>query len=208
MLPIRDDKQHKSLPIVTLLLIVSCVFVFYLQWQGGQVGFEDFITDHALTPSNFQFSDLVSSIFMHGSIPHLIGNLWFLWIFGDNVEHHLGKIKFLLFYILSGFLASFAQIFFSIGSDVPMLGASGAIAGVMGYYLLKFPKNNIKTLIPLGVLTRTIDLPAIVIIGQWFVLQFFSGVGSLASTTDSGGVAWWAHIGGFFGGMLLSKIFR
>jgi membrane associated rhomboid family serine protease len=143
-------------------------------------------------------------MFMHAGWLHLLGNMLYLWIFGDNVEDNFGHIKFLTFYLLCGIAATFAQLVFSVGSNVPNLGASGAIAGVLGAYILMFPKGQVKVLMGRSV----IPMPALVVIGLWIVLQFISGVGSIANTSETGGVAYMAHIGGFLAGVVLTFLFR
>ena len=150
---------------------------------------------------------MVTSMFLHGGWMHLIGNMWFLWVYGDNVEDVLGHGKYLLFYLLCGIVAAATQFAISPDSRVPVLGASGAIAGVMGAYLLKFPQSRILTLLPLFIFWTTIELPAWLILVYWFVLQFFSGVGSIGYAQSSqGGVAFFAHVGGFLAGMLLISL--
>lgn len=149
---------------------------------------------------------LLTSMFMHGGLMHILGNLWYLWIFGDNIEGRLGKFSFLIFYLFSGLVAAFAQILTNPNGVVPMVGASGAISGVLGAYLVLYPYGRVLTLIPLPFfLTRLIELPAIVLLGFWFVLQFFGG---LASTVGGGGVAYWAHAGGFVAGAAIAFLVR
>jgi membrane associated rhomboid family serine protease len=143
-------------------------------------------------------------MFMHAGWVHLLGNMLYLWIFGDNVEDSFGNVKFLLFYLLCGIAATFAQLAFSAGSNVPNLGASGAIAGVLGAYILLFPRGQVKVLMGRGV----IPMPAQVVIGLWIVLQFVSGFGSISSSTETGGVAYMAHIGGFLAGVVLTFLLR
>jgi membrane associated rhomboid family serine protease len=152
---------------------------------------------------------LLTSMFMHGGFMHIAGNMLYLWIFGDNIEDNFGHGKFIIFYLLCGFAAAFAQIFVDPDSAVPSLGASGAIAGVLGAYLIQFPRNRVRTLIPLGFLFTTFELPAIVVIGFWIVIQIFSQYTAMASAKHaSGGVAYMAHIGGFAAGLLLCFVFR
>ena len=153
-----------------------------------------------------RLSSVITSMFLHGGWMHLIGNMWFLWVYGDNVEDALGHGKYLLFYLLCGVAAAAAQYVVYPDSRVPTLGASGAIAGVMGAYLIKFPHSRILTLIPIFFFFTTLELPAVLILVYWFVLQFFSGFGSIGySQVSQGGVAWFAHIGGFIAGMILIK---
>lgn len=202
MLPIGDDNSaRRSIPWVTYGLIVLNVLFFFVELTGG----DPFIEKWAFVPSRFlanpgtDFLTIFTSMFMHAGWVHLGGNMLYLWIFGDNVEDRFGAIKFLIFYLLCGIAATFAQLAFSIGSSIPNLGASGAIAGVLGAYLLMFPQARVNVLMGRGL----IPMPALVVIGFWIVLQFFSGVASIAATSDTGGVAYMAHIGGFLAGVVL-----
>jgi len=206
MLPIGDDNSaRRTVPLVTYALIALNVLFFFVELGGGNV----FIEKWAFVPSRFlanpfgDFLTLFTSMFMHGGWVHLGSNMLYLWIFGDNVEDRFGHIKFTIFYLLCGLAATFAQLAFSIGSIVPNLGASGAIAGVLGAYILMFPKGKVSVLMGRGV----IPMPALVVIGLWIVLQFFSGIGSIANTADTGGVAYMAHIGGFIAGFVLAFLF-
>ena len=207
MFPIADDdSSRRTVPLVTYALIVLNVLFFFLELAGG----ETFIVRWAFVPSRFvanPFSDfltLFTSMFMHAGWVHLGGNMLYLWIFGDTVEDRFGHVKFIVFYILCGLLATFAQLAFSSGSNVPNLGASGAIAGVLGAYILLFPQGRVRVLQG----QRVIQVPALIVIGLWIVLQFFSGIGSLANASESGGVAYMAHIGGFVAGFALTFLFR
>ncbi len=207
MLPIGDDNtSRRTVPLVTYALIALNVLFFLVELSGG----EPFIRKWAFVPSRFLADPagdsltLFTSMFMHAGWVHLGGNLLYLWIFGDNVEDRFGRLKFTIFYVLCGLAATFAQLAFSVGSTVPNLGASGAIAGVLGAYILLFPKGRVRVLQGQGV----IQVPALVAIGLWIVLQFFSGIGSLANTADTGGVAYMAHIGGFVAGFVLTLVFR
>ena len=206
MFPIGDDDSaRRTVPLVTYALIALNVLFFFVEMSGG----EPFIGKWAFVPSRFlsnpagDFPTLFTSMFMHAGWLHLGGNMLYLWIFGDNVEDRFGHIKFLIFYLLCGLAATFAQLAFSLGSNVPNLGASGAIAGVLGAYILLFPKGNVKVLQGQGV----VPVPALIVIGLWFVLQFFSGIGSLSNSAQ-GGVAYMAHIGGFVAGFVLTFLFR
>jgi membrane associated rhomboid family serine protease len=151
---------------------------------------------------------LLSAMFMHGGFMHIAGNMLYLWIFGDNVEDRMGHAKFLIFYLLCGLIASLTHIFFGPSSRIPSLGASGAIAGVLGGYLILYPHQRVRVLVPLGMFSQITELPAIVVIGFWAVLQFFSGIGSIADTAQTGGVAYMAHVGGFVAGLALVYLFR
>jgi membrane associated rhomboid family serine protease len=207
MFPIGDDNtSRRTFPLVTYALIVLNVLFFFVELSGGDA----FIGKWAFVPSRFvagPFGDLLTlftSMFMHAGWVHLGGNMLYLWIFGDNVEDRFGHIKFTIFYVLCGLAATFAQLAFSLGSRVPNLGASGAIAGVLGAYILLFPQAKVKVLQA----QRVIQVPALIVIGLWIVLQFFSGIGSIANTAQAGGVAYMAHIGGFLAGFVLTFLFR
>ena len=207
MLPIGDDdSSRRTFPLVTVALIVLNVLFFVVELLGGDA----FIGKWAFVPSRFLANPLgdsltlFSAMFMHAGWLHLGGNMLYLWIFGDNVEDRFGHVKFIIFYLLCGLLATFAQLAFSLKSDVPNLGASGAIAGVLGAYILLFPKRNVRVLL----LRVVVQMPALIVIGFWIVLQFFSGIGSIADTSQTGGVAYMAHIGGFVAGFVLTFLFR
>ncbi len=207
MLPIGDDNSsRKTAPLVTYALIVLNVLFFLVELGGG----EAFIMKWAFVPSRFladpigDFPTLFTSMFMHAGLLHLGSNMLYLWIFGDNVEDRFGHGKFTIFYLLCGLGATFAQLAVSMGSNIPNLGASGAIAGVLGAYLVMFPQGRVSVMQG----QRVIPLPALIVIGFWFVLQLFSGIGSVASTADTGGVAYMAHIGGFVAGFVLTYLFR
>jgi membrane associated rhomboid family serine protease len=211
MIPLRDANPTSRTPIVTYVLIAANVVVFLyellLQSQGQ---LDPFIQKWAvipgeLTSSNFltESPTVVSSMFMHGGWAHLLGNMLYLFIFGDNVEDRLGHGRYLVFYLLTGFLATAAQVAINPDSGIPNLGASGAIAGVLGGYLLEFPRARVLTLVFRFITT----VPAYVVLGFWFVFEFFRGVYSLGELgADSGGVAFWAHIGGFVAGLVLVRI--
>ncbi|MBE0671043.1 MAG: rhomboid family intramembrane serine protease [Anaerolineales bacterium] len=207
MLPIGDDNSSRRLiPLVTYALIVLNILFFLVEMSGGDA----FIVQWAFIPSRFlanpvaDFPTLFTSMFMHAGLLHLGGNMLYLWIFGDNVEDRFGHTKFLIFYLLCGLGATFAQLMFSLDSNIPNLGASGAIAGVLGSYILMFPKGRIRVLQG----QRVVQAPALMVIGFWIVLQLFSGIGSIAATTDTGGVAYMAHIGGFVAGFVLTFLLR
>ncbi len=207
MLPIGDDDSaRRTVPLVTYGLIVLNILFFVIELTGGDA----FIEKWAFIPSRFlanpfaDFLTLFTAMFMHAGWLHLGGNMLYLWIFGDNVEDRFGHVKFIIFYLICGLMATFAQLAFSIGSDVPNLGASGAIAGVLGAYILLFPKGRVRVLQG----SQVIQVSALIVIGIWIVLQFFSGIGSIISTAQTGGVAYMAHIGGFVAGFLLTFLFR
>ena len=204
MMPIGDDNSARRIvPLVTYALIVLNVLFFLVEMSGGDA----FIMKWAFVPSRFlanpvgEFATLFTSMFMHAGWLHLGGNMLYLWIFGDNVEDRFGHAKFILFYLLCGLGATFAQLAFSLGSNIPNLGASGAIAGVLGAYILMFPKGSVRVLQG----QRVIQVPALIVIGLWIALQLFSGIGSI-SAADTGGVAYMAHVGGFVSGFVLTYL--
>jgi len=208
MFPVGDDNsQRRTFPTVTITLIVLNVLVFLAELGGG----DQFITEWAFVPSRFSqdpganIATIFSAMFMHGGWLHLFGNMLFLWIFGDNVEDRFGHVKFLIFYLLAGIAATFAQYWVSPESGIPNVGASGAIAGVLGAYILMFPQSRVNVL--LG--RQIVAMPAFAVLGMWIVLQLVSGVGTIAATDESaGGIAYMAHIGGFVSGLLMTFLFR
>ena len=203
LLPLHDSQRSTTTPIVTYGLIAVNVFVFLFQLSLDPFSVNDFIFAFGFIPQHFTLLSIVTSLFLHSGWMHLISNMVFLWIFGDNVEDILGHWKFLLFYLLCGVAAALAQYAVNPDSRIPQIGASGAIFGVMGAYLVKFPHSRILTVGWFFILF-SFELPAWVLLAYFIGLQFFSGVGSIADVlTQRGGVAYFAHIGGFFAGMLL-----
>ena len=207
MLPIRDDNSARRIvPAVTYILIAINLVFFFFELIGGDV----FITAWSFVPRRFvqnpagEFITIFTAMFMHAGWLHLLGNLLYLWIFGDNVEDRMGHFKFLLFYLACGIAATFAQFIFTPDSVIPNLGASGAIAGVLGSYMLLFPMGRVYMLF-FRIIT---PMPAWVALGVWIVIQLVSGAGSLASAGETGGVAYMAHIGGFIAGLILTLPFR
>jgi membrane associated rhomboid family serine protease len=220
MIPLRDKNPTRHFPFITITLIVINLLVFIYELSLGQ-NLEKFVFRFGVTPNEIYqslhlgifkplaFITLITSIFLHGGWLHLGGNMLYLWIFGDNVEDKLGSVRFLIFYLLCGIAASALHIYIEQTSIVPSVGASGAISGVIGAYLLMFPKARVVTLVPIFIFIQIIELPAYIILGLWFVLQFFNGMLSLGNATAGmGGVAWWAHIGGFIAGMIFLFPFR
>ena len=220
MFPIYDDVPTKKFPLITVMLIVLNSIVYIYQIALGE-GFAEFIYSMGLIPFEIThhidlfpsgppliYLTIFSSMFMHGSIVHLLGNMLFLWIFGNNVEDYLGRKKFVIFYLICGITAALTQIFINPDSQVPMVGASGAIAGVLGAYLLLYPRAKVTTVIIFGFFIRLIKIPAVVVLGFWIIYQFLYGISSLAVRTGEGGVAWFAHIGGFICGVILIKLFK
>ncbi|ODS32928.1 MAG: rhomboid family protein [Candidatus Scalindua rubra] len=220
MIPIRDKNPSSTFPYVTIGIIVVNVIVFLIELSLG-TRLDGFIMEYGVVPLKVtyysQVPDLtfmntffpfISSMFLHGGFIHLIGNMWFLWIFGDNIEDKLGHFKYLGFYILCGIIASSVHVFFNSQSGVPCVGASGAIAGVLGAYMITFPHARVVTIVPLFIFLQVIELPAMIVLGFWFVIQFFNGAASISASATSGGVAWWAHIGGFVSGVIIFFIMR
>lgn len=207
MIPLGDDDSpRKIVPIVTYILIVINILVFLLELQGG----ESFIMNWSFVPARFLADPLANlptiftSMFMHAGTAHLAGNMVYLWIFGDNVEDSYGTVKYLLFYLVCGIGATFSQMMVNSDSTIPNLGASGAIAGVLGAYILLFPSSKVRVLVGQSIT----QMPALLVIGFWFVLQFFSSISSLYSTSEEGGVAYLAHVGGFVAGVALTLIHK
>ncbi len=213
MIPIRDENPTHSVPIITYLLIALNIIVFIFQTMLGSYT-DSFIYQFALIPAEItstlslgSIANIFTSMFMHAGLAHLGGNMLYLWIFGDNVEDRLGRGRYLFFYILGGSVASLAHILTNPGSQIPTVGASGAIAAVLGAYLVLFPRQKVLTLIPLGFWLKMTMLPASLVLGVWFLLQFFQGVLTLGGP-DIGGVAFWAHIGGFISGIIFGLLFK
>ena len=205
MFPIRDHNPSGRRPYVTFTLIAINALIFLAYWPGGsEMQINQVFFDWGLIPGRLTegegFATLISSMFLHAGWMHILGNMLFLWIFGDNLEDEMGHGGFLIFYLLSGLAAAFAQTAMDAASPIPMVGASGAIAGVMGGYLLLFPKARVDVLFIFIIFFRIFAIPAWIVLGVWFGLQLFSG---LSTPTDMGGVAYWAHAGGFAGGLIL-----
>jgi membrane associated rhomboid family serine protease len=206
MFPIRDSQPSYSKPVVTIVIIVVNILVFLFEWSLDDYSRNTFIELYGLVPDHFQWTNIFTSMFLHGGWLHVLGNMWFLWIFGDNIEDILGHGKYLIFYLLCGVVAALTQVAMSPGSRVPMVGASGAIAGVMGAYVVKFPRARIETLVFIVIFITRFDVPAWFMLIYWFVTQVFSGVGSIGVTQASqGGTAYLAHVGGFIAGIVLIK---
>jgi membrane associated rhomboid family serine protease len=216
MIPIRDALPSRRFPIVTVGLIAINVAVYVYQTLLGTDGAASFIARFALVPADLlhgvsssaalpAWAPLLTSLFLHGGILHLLGNMLYLWIFGDNVEDAMGPLRFLLFYLVCGAVASLTHVALAPGSTIPLIGASGAIAGVLGAYIMLFPYARVLTIIPIFFFIRLITVPAVVLLGFWFILQVLSGAGAYSGQSD---VAWFAHIGGFVSGLLLVFVFR
>lgn len=214
MLPIRDTIRSRSLPVVNWLLIILNLLVFLFEVSLSPSRLESFINTWGLSPAAVNplnpltWAPYITHMFLHGGWYHFLSNMWILFIFGDNVEDRLGSLRYLLFYLLGGIAAGMAQGLFSAEPQAVSIGASGAIAAVMGAYFLFFPRAKIITLIPIWIIPWFVQVPALLYLGIWFVSQLFSGVLSLstASGAELGGIAWWAHIGGFIFGLVMAKI--
>jgi len=217
MIPLRDTIRSRDVPMVNWLIIIINVVVFLFEASLGPRQLDAFIRLAGAVPRNFfvnlgldQAVSLFTSMFLHGGWAHLISNVWALYIFGDNVEDRMGHLRYLVFYLLTGVIAELTHIFLSPTSTVPMIGASGAISGVLGAYLVLFPTSRVITLVPLFFVPWFVEIPALFYLGFWFVSQLFNGLFSLAMAGPVGtygGVAWWAHVGGFAAGLLLVGVF-
>ena len=221
MIPLRDKNPSGRFPLVTVFLIITNVVVFIYQISLRD-NLTPFFNRYALIPARIVFFGespgislrsiffpFFTSMFLHGGWFHVIGNMWYLWIFGDNIEDRLGHVRFFIFYLVCGIGAAVAHVILNPNATVPCVGASGAIAGVLGAYLILFPFARVVTLVPILFYLTVIEIPAVILLVFWFVLQFFSGTLSIvtAAQTGGGGVAWWAHVGGFIAGMILINVF-
>lgn len=218
MIPIRDRNPSGTFPFVTVGIILINVLVFFIELSLGPQ-LDSFLFQFGVVPVKVVYSadipdstfvntyfPFLSYMFLHGGFIHLIGNMWYLWIFGDNIEDRLGRVRFVLFYLLCGIGSALVHVYFNSQSGVPCVGASGAISGVLGAYMVTFPRARVLVLIPLFIIWEFIELPAVVVLGFWFLIQFFSWTAAISSA-HGGGVAWWAHIGGFVLGIIFIKIF-
>jgi membrane associated rhomboid family serine protease len=207
MFPLRDDRPTYTAPVVTTLLIVACALVFFFELSLDDYSRDYFINKYGVVPAHLRPVTLLTSLFIHGGWSHIIGNMLFLWAFGKSLEDALGHTKFLSFYLISGVAAGIAHVVFNLNTTLPTVGASGAIAGVMGAYLVKFPRARIHTLVFLFIFVTMADIPAAFILVYWFVTQLFSEYGSITQMhVVNGGVAYAAHIGGFIVGMILVQV--
>ncbi len=200
MIPLKDDNPRSAFPVLTITLITVNILAFLLELQFG---LEYVVMKYGAIPIEIvngqDLETMFTSMFLHGGFMHLAGNMLYLWIFGDNIESYLGRFKFILFYLICGLIAIFAHIFMSGSSEVPMVGASGAISGILGAYLIKYPKAKVLVLIPIIFFITVRRIPALFVLGFWFIMQLFSGVVTIGG--EGGGVAFWAHIGGFVAGL-------
>jgi len=221
VIPISDAPRRRRFPFVTVTLIIVNVLVFLYEVSLGN-RLEGFVQSFGVVPVEIVsgrdlyppaplgnvYLTLFTAMFLHGGLLHLASNMLFLWIFGDNVEDTFGHIGYLIFYVVCGMLASIAQVLVDIYSTVPSIGASGAIAGILGAYVVLFPTAEVRTLLILGPFITLSRIPALVLIGFWFIIQLISGIGQLGIQSETGGVAFWAHIGGFIAGVALTLVFR
>jgi membrane associated rhomboid family serine protease len=224
VIPLKDENSTLSTPILSYAIIGICVVVFLIQISSSGFDNGHLFYSYGVVPTSLlgieplpndlnkidPYLTLITSMFMHGGFMHLIGNMLYMWIFADNIEDDLGKVKFILFYLASGVAAAMTQVYLNVNSTIPMVGASGAISGLLGAYMVRYPKNKVLVLIPLGFFTQLVKIPAMFVLGFWFILQFISSSGS----SSQGGVAYGAHIGGFvfgaaamffFGNFLIPK---
>lgn len=211
MFPISDSIQSRRFPLLNITIIAATIFVFIQQLLAPNQ--EAFIRSYALIPSLVNFADFstltpfVTAIFLHGGFLHIISNMWFLWVFGDDVEDRFGFFLFPILYIGAGIIGNVVQYALMPSSTIPMLGASGAIAGVLGAYYVLFPYSKIKTLVPIFFFLTVVEIPAPFMLGYWFILQVISGASSLPFSGSSGGIAFFAHVGGFISGIVFVKLF-
>ncbi len=218
MFPIRDTVPNRTFPFTTWTLIILCGLVFLFETTLPQDFLDNFIHHFGIVPTDYtkskngiifpDYLSFITAMFLHGGWLHFLGNVWFLKIFGSKVEDRMGHGRFLFFYLIVGVLASIFYIYFNPRSPMPVIGASGAIAGVMGAYFVLFPRARILTFIPIFIIPWFIDVPAIFFLGWWFLLQVFSGTVAQVLPSSGGGIAWWGHIGGFIAGILLVLFFK
>jgi membrane associated rhomboid family serine protease len=221
MIPFKDNIPSRRFPFMTMMIIIANIAALIYEMSLPWEGLDNLIGSYGVVPSKLQqvghdplgvlgkmAGSLVSSTLLHAGFVHLLGNMWYLWIFGNSIENRMGPVRFLLFYLSCGMTAGLTHIVFNLNSPIPTIGASGAVAGVLGAYLVSYPFARVLTLIPFFIIWPIVELPAILILGFWFVVQLFNGTAAVTSTSDiMGGIAWWAHIGGFISGILLLRVF-
>jgi len=208
MFPVSDVIPSRTTPFVTVGLIILNALVFLFELQLSRPELQVFVQTFGVVPVDFTWGSVITSMFLHEGWMHLLGNMLYLWIFGDNVEDQLGHFGFLMFYLAAGAGAALGQVVVSAGSSIPMIGASGAIAGVMGAYFVLYPHSRVLTVVFLLFFMDMVEIPAIFFLGIWFIKELFSGVGSLGARSMNGGVAFWAHIVGFAVGALVGLVGR
>jgi membrane associated rhomboid family serine protease len=209
MFPLRDVIPSRTTPYITVTLIILNAVAWFYELALPRDVLPVFLQVYGVVPADFSPPTLISSMFLHGSWMHVIGNMWWLWIFGDNVEDRLGHGRYIVFYLLCGSVAAFGQIAIDPYSTLPTIGASGAIAGVMGAYIVLYPHSRVLTLVPIFFYIEIIELPAVLLLGIWFVMQLFSaGAVAVTASTGGGGVAFMAHVAGFVVGMAAVLVLR
>lgn len=208
MIPIRDIIPSRTTPWINLALIAANVLVFLYEAMMPDDVFRDFVFRFGLVPADFTWFTATTSMFVHENLLHVGSNLLSLWIFGDNVEDQLGHGRYLIFYLIAGYAAGLAEVWAGPASTIPLIGASGAIAGVMGAYFVMYPRSRVLVLIPIIFFFDVIEVPAVLFLGFWFLLQVVGGIGRLAGPAATGGVAFWAHLGGFIAGVVIVPLFR
>jgi membrane associated rhomboid family serine protease len=212
MFPLYDTARSRIFPLVNLTLIVANILAFLYELQMGSEALNNFIFNWGLIPAHLisdptgSWKTIYTSMFLHGGWFHILSNMWVLFIFGDNIDARMGKMKYLIFYLLSGTAAGLLQTYILPSSQVPMIGASGAIAGVLGAYLVLFPRSRVASLVPIFFIFTIIEIPAVIFLIFWFLTQIYSGWFSLQGSGGSG-IAWWAHVGGFIFGLTMSFFF-
>jgi membrane associated rhomboid family serine protease len=207
VIPLRDVIPSRTVPFVTVAIIVLNALAWFFELSLSEHDLNRFLFHYGVVPAYFSVPSLFTSMFLHGSWMHVIGNMWYLWIFGDNIEDRLGHGRFIVFYLMCGVVAAVGQVAIDPSSTLPTIGASGAIAGVMGAYFVLYPHSRVITLV-IWIFIQVVELPAIVLLGFWFVMQLAGGVGQIASTAHGGGVAFAAHVAGFLVGMGGVFVFR
>lgn len=215
MIPLRDSVRSNSFPLVTVAIIGVNILAFLFEVSLEKFQLNQYLFTFGLIPAEvmnsfftgepieFMLLSFITSMFLHGSWLHILGNMWYLWIFGDNIEDHLGHFRYFLFYLGTGFAAGMVHIIANPASTVPVIGASGAVAGVLGGYMVLFPRSRVLSLVPVIFFITVVEVPAVLFIGIWFLIQVFNSIGSLGGA--AGTVAWWAHIGGFVAGFLIVR---
>ena len=214
MFPLKDTIPNETAPLINSLFIILCTFVFLHEFSMAPGELDHFLDAWGVVPalltnnwSPHEMATVFSSMFLHAGWDHLIGNMWFLYLFGDNVEDRFGHVAYFFFYLFCGFVAAMTQVLISPNSHVAMVGASGAISGVLGAYFVFYPQSKIITLFLMGIFSRLVEVPAVIFLGLWFAMQFLTGLGALAiaSPQEAGGVAFWAHVGGFVSGFVIAQ---
>jgi membrane associated rhomboid family serine protease len=208
MIPLRDIIPSRTFPFVTITIIVLNALAFFLELSFDPQQLKQFLYVYGVVPGDFHVPTLITSMFLHGGWMHILGNMWYLWIFGDNVEDRFGHFGFVIFYLLCGIVAAGGQIVMNSSSMLPTIGASGAIAGVMGAYFIMYPQSRVLTLVPIVFYIEIIELPAIVLLGFWFLMQLFNAGAVAATAGTGGGVAFAAHVAGFLLGMAGAFVLR